>query len=151
MRVVRICHRPLFSCFLVSGDFREAAFGIIRDYFERVVTEFDAIEGLRGRFISLSGASFTCTIVNSVREQGTAHITVHGRSENLGFGDISYSFSENASPDTANGMFTIEADEYELYLSSMMGFGGHQERQTPEAAAEQLWEDFLQQTGVTSD
>ena len=101
--------------------------------------------------MSLSAVSFTCTIVNRAREHGTAHITVHGRRENVGFGDISYSFTENAPPNTANGMFTVEADEYELYLSSMMGFGGQQERLTSEAAAEQLWENFLEQAGVTSD
>ena len=76
----------------------------------------------------------------------TAHITVRGRRENEGFGDISYSFIEKAPLNTANGMFTIKAEEYELYLSSMMvGFGGHQERLDPEAAAEQFWDDFLQQ------
>ena len=136
------------------SDFREAAFGVIRDYFERAVTEIDAIEDLRGRFVSLSAASFTCTIVNRARERGTAHITVHGRRENVGFGDISYSFIENAPPNTANGMFAIEVDEYELYLSSMMmmGFGGRQqERLTPETAAEHLWEEFFQQAGVSSD
>ena len=61
----------------------------------------------------------------------------------MGFGDISYSFMENTPSNTAIGMFTVEADEYELYLSSMMGFGEQQERLTPEAAAEQLWENFL--------
>ena len=133
------------------GDFRLAAFGVMRDYFERAVAEIDAIEGLRGRFTSLSGTSFTCTIVNRAREHGTAHITVHGGGENIGLGDISYSFAENAPSTTANGMFTVEADEYELYLSSMMGFGGQQERLTPEASAAQLWENFLEQAGVTSD
>lgn len=133
------------------GDFRDAAFGIFRNYFERAVAEIDAIEDLRGRFTSLSAVSFTCTIVNRAREHGTAHITVHGRREHIGFGDISFSFAENAPPNTANGMFTVEADEYELYLSSMMGFGGQQARLTPEAAAEQLWESFLEQAGVTSD
>ena len=133
------------------SDFREAAFGVIRDYFERAVAEIEAIEDLRGRFVSLSAISFTCTIVNRAREHGTGHITVHGRREKVGFGDISYSFSENAPPNTANGMFTIEADEYELYLSSMMmGIGQHEEKLSPETAAEQLWEEFLQQAGVTS-
>ena len=66
---------------------------------------------------------------------------------------FSYSFTENAPPNTANGMFTIEADEYELYLSSlMMSFGDrHRERLTPETAAEHIWEEFLQQAGVSSD
>ena len=133
------------------GDFREAAFGVIRSYFEREVSEIDAIEELRGRFVSLSAASFTCTIINRAHERGTAHITVHAQRENMGIGDISYSFKENAPPNTANGMFTIEADEFELYLSSMMGFVGQQERLTPETAATQLWEHFLEQAGVTSD
>ena len=134
------------------SDFRQASFAVIRDYFKRAVAEIDAIEDLRGRFVSLSASSFTCAIVNRAREHGTANITVHGGKENTGLGDISYSFTENASPNTANGMFTIEADEYELFLSSMMmNFGRHEDRLTPETAAEHLWEDFLQQAGITSD
>ena len=101
--------------------------------------------------MSLSATSFTCTIVNRARKYGTAHITVHGRRENVGFGDISYSFTENAPPNTASGMLTVVADEYELYLSPMMGFGVQQERLSPEAAAEQLWESFLELAGITSD
>lgn len=133
------------------SDFRQAAFAVIRDYFERAVSEIDAFEDLRGRFVSLSVDSFTCTLVNKARERGTAHITVHSRSQIISLGDIYYSFEENAPPNTANGGFTIEADEYELFLrrSLMMGFGQHEERVTPEAAAERLWEDFLQQAGVT--
>ena len=134
------------------NDYREAAFGIIRGYFERAVAEIDAIEDLRGRFISLSAGSFTCMIVNRVREHGTAHITVHSRTENMLVGDISYSFMEHASPNTANGMYTIEADEYELFLSSLMtGIGRHEERLTPEVVAEHLWEELLEHAGVTSD
>ena len=134
------------------SEFREAAFGVIRDYFEREIAEIDTIADLRGRFFSLSATSFTCTLVNRARAHGTAYITVHGHSGNMGFGDISYSFAESAPHNTANGMFTIEADEYELYLRSMLGFGlGIQERLTPELAAEHLWKDFLQQAGVTSE
>ena len=134
------------------SDFCEKAFGVIRDYFECAVAEIDAIEDLRGRFVTISHTTFTCTIVNKVRKHGTAHITVHGRRENRGLGDISYSFSENSPSNTANGMFYIEADEYKLYLKPMMlHFGLHKERLTPEAAAEHLWEIFLEQAGVSSD
>ena len=134
------------------SEFREAAFGVIRDYFERAIAEIDAITDLRGRFVSLSATSFNCTIVNRARAYGTAHITVHGQSESMGFGDISYSFAENPRHNTANGMLTIESDEYDLYLKSILGSGlGRQERLTPEAAAEQLWQDFLQQAGISVD
>ena len=134
------------------SDFREATFAVIRDYFERATGEIDAIEDLRGRFVSLSAVSFTCTIVNRARERGTAHITVHCRGGNIGLGDIYYSFTENALPNTANGGLMIKADEYELFLSSsMMGFGRPEERLTAEVAAGRLWEDFLGRAGVTCD
>ena len=134
------------------SDFREAAFAVIRDYFKRAIEEIDAIEDLRGRFVSLSPVSFTCTIVNRARERGTAHITVHCRGGNFSLGDIFYSFTENAPPNTANGCFTVQADEYELFLSSsMMGFGRPEERVAAEAAAGRLWEDFLERAGVTCD
>ena len=134
------------------SDFREAAFAVIRDYFKRAIEEIDAIEDLRGRFVSPSAVSFTCTIVNRARERGTAHLTVHSPGGNIGLGDIHYSFTENAPPNTANGWFTVQADEYELFLSSSMtGFGRPEERVTADAAAGRLWEDFLKRAGVTCD
>lgn len=134
------------------SDFRDKAFAIIRDYFEKAIIEIDDIEGLRGRFVDVSPAAFGCTIVNKSRDHGTAHITVHRRSRSVGFGDISYSFSENAPANTSNGSFNIEADEYELYLSGItFGFSGEDKRITPEEAAEQLWMDFLEQAGITYD
>ena len=133
------------------SDFQEEAFGAIRGYFESAVDEIDTVEDLRARFVSLSPTSFTCTLANRARRHGTAHITVHRRSGDMALGDITYSFTENASPNTASGMFSIESDEYDLFLSSLIGFGGHGERLTPEEAATQLWEEFLQQAGVASD
>ena len=134
------------------GEFREAALATMRDCFERGIADIDAIDGLRGRFVSLSANSFTCTVVNGTREHGTAHITVHGRMGGVGFGDISYVFSENAPPGTANGGFTVDADEYELFLSPLLGMGRYDdERLTPEAAASHLWDEFVQQVGITRD
>lgn len=134
------------------SDFRKAAFAAIRNYFQHAVAEIDSIDDLRGRFVSYSPTSFGCTIVNRARDRGTAHITVHCSSGNRGCGDVFHSFSENAAPNTANGGFHIEADEYELYLSAMMmGFDGNGDRFSPESAAEYLWSEFLQHAGVTID
>ena len=131
------------------SEFRESAFATMRDCFERGIADIDATDGLRGRFVSLSPTSFTCTVVNGAREHGTAHITVHGRMGGVGFGDISYVFSENAPPGTANGGFTVDADEYELFLNPLLGMGRYdEERLTPEAAASHLWDEFLQQAGI---
>lgn len=134
------------------SDFRTAAFRSVRSYFERAIAEIDSIDDLRGRFVVLTETSFTCTLVNKVRDRGVAHITVHCRGSSHGFSDIFYSFSENAADNTANGGFSIKADEYELYLAPMMfGYGREDERLTPEGAAEALWAEFLQHAGVTYD
>jgi hypothetical protein len=134
------------------SEFREQAFATIRAYFESSAAEINTIEDLRGRFVSHPPTSFGCTIVNRSRSRGTAHITVHSVSGGIGLGDIYYSFAENAQPNTANGGFNVEADEYELYLTAMMmGFSGDHDRLTPEGAAELLWAEFLQQAGVSYD
>ena len=131
--------------------FREDAFRIIRDYFSDAISTIEPSAELRGRFVSISDASFTCTVVNKMREHGTAHITVHMCTDRLSFGDISYGYSENESPTTANGMFTIEADEYELYLSAWIDFEGEQMRVSPNEAAERLWERFIEKAGISSN
>jgi hypothetical protein len=83
-------------------------------------------------------------------DRGTAHITVHSRSGSVGFGDVYYSFSENAPPNTANGGLNIESDEYDLFLKSgPFGFGAEEQRLTPEQAAEHLWAQFLEHAGVS--
>lgn len=132
------------------SDFRTAAFQTIRTYFERAITEIDQIDGLRARYLSTGPLSFTCTLISRATGRGTAHITVHGRSGGVGFGDIYYSFSENAPANTANGGFSIESDDYDLFLKSgPFGFGGEEQRLTPEQAAGQLWINFLDQAGVS--
>ena len=132
------------------SEFRETAFAAIRDYFQQQIAEIDMVSDLRGRFAPRGPSSFGCTVVNRARElnRGTAHINVHCKNGGLGLGDIYYSFSENA-PNSVNGIFHIESDEYEMYLSSMMPIGSAWKRLTPEEAAEHLWADFIEKAGVS--
>lgn len=137
-----------------KGEFREAAFAEIRDYFRRAIAEIDGIEDLRGRFKEISATTFGCTIINRALDRGTAHLTVHVRSDRYVMGDIYYSFSENAPPNTSNGGFSVKVDEFDLFLTGdHFGFGGGagKDRLTSTAAAESLWSEFLQQAGVTYD
>lgn len=131
------------------SDYRDAAFRTIKGYFQNALAELEAVEGLRGRFTDLGETSFGCVVVNRDLGRGTAHLTVHlGRNRHF-FSDIYYSFSENAAENTANGGFSIESDEYELFLRPMMGLSGNGGRLTPETAAASLWTEFLQQAGVS--
>ena len=135
------------------SDYRDRAFSTIRDYFRKAIMEIDSVEDLRGRFASISDRSFGCTVVNRAlhRERGSAHITVSCGNDRLGLGDIYYGFGESLGTDHANGMFNVDADEYELYLSSMMStsFREERERLTPDEAAERIWAEFLQQAGIS--
>ncbi|MDE2798464.1 MAG: toll/interleukin-1 receptor domain-containing protein [Gemmatimonadota bacterium] len=133
------------------SEFRETAFATIRDYFQQQIDLINTIDDLRGRFVSYGPSSFGCTIVNRarLRNQSTAHITVHYRNGRMGLGDISYSFSENSAPNMANGIFYIESDGYEQYLVNTIGFRDDQGQLTPKNAAERLWTEFIQQIGVS--
>jgi hypothetical protein len=132
------------------SEYRDAAFATIMDYFRRATVELNAVEGLRGRFVDRGANSFGSTVVNRGRQHGTAHITVHRRNAGFALGDIYYSFNENAGDNTANGGFNVSSDEYEQFLVVTMAmFGNAPDRLTPEQAAEYLWNQFIEQAGIT--
>lgn len=133
------------------AEYREKAFSTIRSYFKNAIAELDAVDGLRGRFTDYSDTSFGCVIVNSGLGHGTAHLTVHGGRGKHSFGDVYYSFSEDAADNAANGWLNIEADEYELHLKGSMGFSHDDRRMNPDSAAEALWSEVLGQAGISYD
>ncbi|WP_037306603.1 toll/interleukin-1 receptor domain-containing protein [Ruegeria halocynthiae] len=132
------------------SEYRDAAFATIRDYFKRAIGEIDAVDGLRGRFVDRGANSFGSTVVNRGRQHGTEHITVHCRNAGFALGDIYFSFNENAADNTANGGFNVSPDEYEQFLVATMSmFGNDPDRLNPEQAAEYLWNQFIEQAGIS--
>lgn len=132
-----------------KADFRESSFQDIKKYMESSIAEINGIENVKARFSSNSPNSFSCTILNKVKDRGLGALTVHMKSGTIGFGDIYYSNSENAPANTSNGGFKIESDEYDLYLTHSFSFSSNQnERLTAKQAAEILWETLLEQSGV---
>lgn len=65
-------------------------------------------------------------------------------------GDINFSFSdEDLEPNSVNGAFTVESDDYELYLRPLLFQNwGSEEPLTPQAAAKLLWIEFIEKAGV---
>lgn len=132
------------------SEYRDAAFATIKDYFRRAIDEISSVDGLRGRFVDKGANSFGSTVVNHGRQQGTAHITVHSHNAGFALGDIYYSFNENAGSNTANGGFHVSSDEYEQFLVMTMSIlGNGPDRLGPEQAAEYLWNEFIEQAGIT--
>lgn len=139
------------------GEFREQAFQEIRSYFDASVHEINEIDGIRARLFSAGPNSFSCTIVNSgLGPRGTAFISVHAGNNRIGeFGDIWYSFSEN-SPNSANGILSVESDGFNLFLRPSLMFSmmpGHHENNlmSPETAADIIWRELVEQAGVIVD
>lgn len=133
------------------NKFREMALNVIRNYFHNGIKEIDAMDNLEGQLRSLSPTSFTCTIINNrKRVTPPAHITIHGGGGYMTLGDIYYSFSENAPTNSANGWFTIQSDDYNLFLyHTSMWPMNPDDRLTPEAAAEQLWVNYLENAEIS--
>lgn len=131
------------------SSFRDTTFGIIRDYFEQSAADIVNLADVHGRFVVRSSTCFVCTVINSALTHGTAHITVYSGDENRGLGDIYFSFKENASPNEANGSFSIHADDYELFLNSLWDSGTRNSKLTPEMVAKHLWNRFIEKAGIT--
>ena len=132
------------------SEYRDAAFATIKDYFRRAIGEIDAVDGLRGRFVDRGANTFGSTVINRGRQRGTAHITVHCRNAEFALGDIYYSFDENAGDNSANGESNVSSDEYEQFLVVTMAmYRDEPDRLNAEQAAEYLWNQFIEQAGIT--
>lgn len=131
------------------SEFCDEAFKTVKAYFRRAISEINSIEGLRGRFVEKSEATFGGTLVNRERQNSTAHITVHRGQTQNGLGDIYFSFQENAASNTAQGSFRIDCDEYQLFLTEQFAmFANQSSRLSAEQAAENLWNKFIEQVGI---
>jgi len=129
-------------------DFRQRTYKEIRDYMAASIEEMNGTEDIKARFSDITSSSFTCSVLNRALQHRTGYITVHA-GRNIG-GDISYSYSEHASANTANGGFRIEADDYELFLKggSMMQSNDN-ERVTAQQAAKIICGALLEQAGIS--
>ncbi|MAW82077.1 MAG: molecular chaperone Tir [Parvularcula sp.] len=135
-----------------KSDYREKAFATISEYFQEASAELDEVEGMKARFRRISDVAFSCSAYNRMTAKKEAHITVRLGGANSSFGDISYVDKENDTGNSANGWFSINADKYDMYLSNsgMTGFSNQEaKRLTPKAAAEFLWNQFIQRAGVS--
>jgi hypothetical protein len=128
--------------------FREEAFEVICATFESEAKHLNEIEQLKGRVTRIGDDGLACTVVNR-SANATAYLTVYRGGGRSALGDIYYSNSEKAPKNTANGWFSIEADDYNLYFEDhSMNFGSDRGKTNPVEVANHLWTDILQRAGV---
>jgi hypothetical protein len=131
---------------LHKRDFVETAFVEIYKFFEASAQEVTSIPDIEARLTPLSGDVFSCTIINRGFQRGFETLHVR-RGGNFGAIDILYG-KRNAS-NTSNGGFSVESDEYELFLRpSMFNFRQENEKLSPRQAAQMLWDDLLRKVGI---
>ena len=134
------------------ADFADGAFQAIRGYFEKACGELQqASDQIKARYESMSPSAFTCTIVNRAKMRGgEAFITVHQtKGTRTSIGDISYVHQRHAPPGTSNGWFSVEADEYRMFLTAGMDITGNKATKlTAQQAAAKLWDDLVRQAGI---
>ena len=133
-------------------QFADGAFNTIKEYFRAAAAELAQVsDELRTHFEEMSPTAFTCSLVNRAKQRGgESHITVHNMKGRQGYGEIIYSQDRYAETKTMNGVFNVEADDYNLFLSDS-GFSWNKKdssRLSPERAAETLWNDFVSRAGV---
>lgn len=137
-------------------NYRERCFTEICAYFEEWAAELSGLPEIRIQVSSEGPNRFSCIVVNDAQNRRTARISAYARSSSLGFGDIWYSFSRDQFAGSANGIFTIESNEYELYLRpimtmSMFTGSAQQEQLSPKNVAETMWRELLEQAGIDYD
>ena len=134
-----------------KADYADKAYETIQNYFRASCEELSKVgDSLRAKFETIDGTAFTCTVVNRAKiSGGEAHITVRNSKGRQYFGDISYSYQRYAQGNSANGSYSVEADDYNLFLTSMSTMGGSRNTKfSPEQAAEELWNDFVKRAGI---
>lgn len=136
-------------------NFREESFETIKSYFKSSVEELNSVENLQARFTNDEKGFFTCLISNRANNQD-AFLTIYSVKEGQWhFGDLNYSFSEQVNPNSMQmqNVFKIEDDEYNQYWTrNHQGFGYSNQsevRLTAHQVAEDIWNDFISQVGVS--
>jgi hypothetical protein len=131
---------------LHKRDFIEDSFKEIFKFFEVSVAEISEIPEIEARLSPLREDYFFCTIIN--RGLKRAFETLHVR-KGRGWSAIDILYGEKNSPNTSNGGFSVEADEYKLSLKpTLFNFGAERERLNSREAAQMLWDDLLSKVGV---
>lgn len=140
-----------------SFNFKESSYEEIKNYFQASISELDSVENLQARFTNEGKGFFTCLISNRANNQNSFLTVQIGSEGQRHFGDLSYSFSEQVSTNSIqmDKVFKIDNDDYEqFWTKSSQGFGLSSQsnsRLTAHQVAEEIWNEFISEVGVSVD
>lgn len=138
-------------------NFKERSYEEIKNYFQSSISELDSVENLQARLTNEGKGFFTALISNRANNHNS-YLTIQiGNDGQRHFGDLSYSFSEQVMTNSVqmDKVYKIENDDYEqFWRKSSQGFGFSNQpsdRLTALQVAEEIWDDFISQVGVSLD
>ncbi len=129
-------------------EYRDKAFEKFQEYMRHSIDEINMNESIRTRFKILDDSKFSCTVINKLKKNSIGYLTVTKRNNSIGFGDITYSYSEDSSSTSANGAYSIGTDDYEIFLKGIFG-ASSDIRITVEEGAQELWKQLLERAGIS--
>jgi len=130
-------------------EFKKGAFDEIAAKLETWCIEANNVEGIKALYERAKDNRFFVTLVNKNKSNSTSERTVYLSEDRHGFGDINLLHERSESSSSSNGGFTVEADDYRLFLKR--SFSMHspvKEKLNPTEAAHEIWNEMMQSVGI---
>ncbi|MEG0915466.1 MAG: toll/interleukin-1 receptor domain-containing protein [Myroides sp.] len=138
-------------------NFKEKGFDEIKDYFRSSVTELNFVDNLQARFITDNSEYFTCLISNRANNKD-CFVTIKMLKEGQHhFADLTYSFTEkvNSNSMQMDKVYNVENGEYDQFWSKASSafnrLSKGDQHFSANQVAEEIWNDFISQVGVSID
>jgi hypothetical protein len=129
-------------------EFKKSAFSEIAKNLRAYCQEADKIDGIRALFEQASQDRFFVTLVNKNKSNSAAERTVY-MSDGSFMSGVNILHGRSDSSTSSNGSFSIEADDYDLFLRSLMSFRSDRERKlSPADVADEIWGEMMQSVGI---
>lgn len=131
-------------------EFKKNAFEEISQKISSWCLEANFVEGIKALHERVDERRFYVTLVNQNKSNSTCERTIY-LSDNTfsGTGLINVLNNRSESSSSSNGGFSVEADDYHLFLRQVFSFSANQnEKLTPINAAHEIWNEMMQSVGI---
>lgn len=131
-------------------EFKKNAFQEISQKIAVWCLEANRVEGIKALHEKVDERRFYVTLVNQNKSNSTCERTIY-LSDNTftGTGLINVLNNRSESSSSNNGGFSVEADDYHLFLQQVLYFSSSQKgKLSPIHAAHEIWNEMMQSVGI---
>jgi len=130
-------------------EFGRAAFIEISEKLSQWCDEASSVDGLKAKFEMIGDNRFFVTLVNKTKSNSTSERTVYNAEGGTFIKGINVLNSRSDSSTSSNGSYSVNADDYNLFLSNLFSMHGNREKKmTPLDAANEIWNAMMRDVGI---